>query len=114
VDAANLVEVHALQALLAVGFGMIALAIGAATGRRGLALGITSALAVLTYLVWALGSSVDALAPVEPLSPFRWFGEPQPVSNGTGWENVLVLVAIPVVAYVVARVTFERRDLGSA
>lgn len=114
VETANLGVVHVLQALLAIGFGMIALAIGAATGRRGLALGITSAVAVLTYLLWALGSSVEALAVVEPLSPFRWFGEPQPVSHGTGWENVLILAAIPVVAYVIARVTFERRDLGSA
>ncbi|MGZ8579275.1 MAG: ABC transporter permease subunit [Actinomycetota bacterium] len=114
VDITNMLVVHGLQALLAIGFGMIALAIGAATGRRSLALGATSAFAVLSYLVWALGPSVDALAKVQPLSPFRWFAEPQPLSNGTGWENVLVLTAIPLLAYVAARLTFERRDLGSA
>jgi ABC-2 type transport system permease protein len=109
----HLAAVHILQALLAIGFGMIALAIGAATGRRGLALGVTSAIAILSYLVWALGSTVDALAPVEPLSPFRWFGEPQPLADGTTWRNVVVLAAIPLFAYLVARVTFDRRDLGS-
>jgi ABC-2 type transport system permease protein len=109
----DLFVAHALQALLAIAFGMIALAIGAATGTRALAIGVTSALAVLTYLLWALAPSVDALEPVLPLSPFRWFADPQPVSNGTELVNVVVLVAIPVVAYAIAQVAFRRRDLAT-
>jgi ABC-2 type transport system permease protein len=109
----DLFVAHAMQALLAIAFGMIALAIGGATGARALAVGATSALAVLTYLVWAMAPSVDALGTVLPLSPFRWFADPQPVSNGTELVNVLVLSGIAVVAYVVAQVTFRRRDLAT-
>lgn len=109
----DLIVTHVMQALLAIAFGVIALAIGAATGTRALAIGVTSALAVLTYLVWALAPSVDALEPVLPLSPFRWFADPQPVSNGTEAVNVVVLAAISIVAYAIAHVTFRRRDLAT-
>lgn len=113
VPAADLLIAHGLQALVAIAFGTIALMVGAATGRRTLALGITSALAVLTYLVWAMGSSVPALDPLQPLSPFRWFADPQPVSGGTDPLNVVVLAAIAAVAYAIAHAAFLRRDLAT-
>lgn len=109
----DLVLVHVMQALLAIAFGSIALAIGAATGNRALAIGLTSAYAVVSYLVWAIGGSVDVLARALPLSAFRWFAEPQPLSEGTQLVNVLVLVAIAAAAYAVAHVTLQRRDLGT-
>jgi ABC-2 type transport system permease protein len=109
----DLATAHGLQALVAIDFGAVALMIGAATGNRGRAIGITSALAVAAYLVWAMASSVDWLEPLLPLSPFRWLADPQPVSNGTELVNVLVLVAIPVVAIAIALVTFRRRDLAT-
>jgi ABC-2 type transport system permease protein len=109
----DLATAHALQALVAIDFGAIALMIGAATGNRARAIGITSALAVAAYLVWAMASSVDWLEPLLPLSPFRWFADPQPVSDGTELVNVVVLVGIPVVAYAIALVAFRRRDLAT-
>ena len=109
----ELATAHALQALVAIDFGAIALMIGAATGNRGRAIGITSALAVASYLVWAMATSVGWLEPLLPASPFRWFADPQPVANGTELVNVLVLAAIPVVAYVVARLAFGRRDIAT-
>ncbi|HSL09767.1 MAG TPA: ABC transporter permease subunit [Actinomycetota bacterium] len=109
----DLLAAHAVQALLSLAFGMIALAIGAATGARALAIGVTSALAVLTYLLWALAPSVDALEPVLPLSPFRWFADPQPVAEGTELVNVVVLAAISAVAYAIGLVTFRERDLAT-
>ena len=110
---ADLATAHALQALLAIDFGAIALMLGAATGSRARAVGTTSAIAVVAYLVWAMASTVDLLEPVLPLSPFRWFADPQPVSEGTEPVNVIVLAAIPVVAYATALVTFRRRDLAT-
>jgi ABC-2 type transport system permease protein len=109
----DLLTAHALEGLVAIDFGMIALLIGAATGNRARAIGISSALAVAAYLVWAMATTVDWLEPLLPLSPFRWFADPQPVSNGTELVNVAVLVAIPVVAYAIALVLFRRRDLAT-
>jgi ABC-2 type transport system permease protein len=110
---ADLATAHALQALVAIDFGAIALMVGAATGNRSRAVGITSALAVVAYLVWAMASTVDWLQPLLPLSPFRWFADPQPVSNGTELANVIVLVAIPALAYAIALAAFRRRDLAT-
>jgi len=54
---------------------------------------------------------VNGLAPLRPLSPFRWYLEPDPLRfELRGW-NVLVLAAIAAVAYAVAWWSFERRDL---
>ena len=96
---------------LAITFGTIALAVGSYTGRRGLANGITGALATITYVLNVLAPAVDALAPLRPLSPFRWYLEPDPLVTGITVENVLVLAGITLVATAVALLVFERRDL---
>lgn len=99
--------------LVGLAFGAIALAIGCATGHRGLALGITGAFAVFSFVVNALAPSVDALGWVRPLSPFRWYLDPDPLVSGITAANVLVLIGITVAGYLVAWVTFERRDLAA-
>jgi beta-exotoxin I transport system permease protein len=97
--------------LLAVSFGTIALAVGCATGRRGLAFGITGGVATLTYIFDVLAPAVQALHPLQPFSPFRWYLEPDPLVAGLSATNVLVLLAITAVAYLAAWWSFERRDL---
>jgi ABC-2 type transport system permease protein len=99
--------------LLALAFGAIALAIGCATGHRGLALGITGGFAVFAFVINALAPSVDALGWLRPLSPFRWYLDPDPLVSGVTPVNVLVLGAITVVGYVMAALAFERRDLAA-
>lgn len=100
-----------LQALLALGFGFIALAIGAVTGNRSQAIAISSGTATLAYLLWAIGANLDVLRFVIPLSPFRWFTEPQPLRDGLAAVNLVVLLGIPVIAYLVAWFRLDRRDL---
>jgi ABC-2 type transport system permease protein len=97
--------------LLAITFGTIALAVGCFTGRRALADGITGGLATLTYVLNVLSTAVPALAPLRPLSPFRWYLEPNPLIHGVTAVSVLVLVAITALAFVAAWFSFERRDL---
>jgi ABC-2 type transport system permease protein len=97
--------------LLAVAFGTIALAIGCATGHKGLANGVTGGLATVTYVLNVLAPAVDGLSFFRPLSPFRWYLEPDPLVSGLATTNVIVLIAITAVAYAIAWITFERRDL---
>jgi ABC-2 type transport system permease protein len=97
--------------LLEVAFGTMALAIGCVTGRRGLAIAVAGALATITYVLNVLASSVVALAPLRPLSPFRWYLEPDPLINGVAAVNIAVLVGITAVVYITAGFSFERRDL---
>ena len=99
--------------LLALAFGSIALAVGCATGHKGLAIGLTGAFAAAAFIVNVLAPSVGGLQPLRPLSPFRWYFEPDPLVTGLHTENVLVLLGTIVVALVIAYVTFERRDLSA-
>jgi ABC-2 type transport system permease protein len=97
--------------LLAVAFGTIALAVGCFTGRRSLAAGVTGAVATSAYVINILAQVVGALSPLRPLSPFRWYLDPDPLLHGVGAANVVVLGAITVVAYGAAWCSLERRDL---
>lgn len=97
--------------LLAVTFGSIALVVGCYAGRRALANGIAGALATVTYVLNVLASAVPGLASLRPLSPFRWYLEPDPLLHGVGAVNVIVLVGTTAVAYALAWWSFEHRDL---
>jgi ABC-2 type transport system permease protein len=99
--------------LVGLAFGAIALAIGCATGHRGLALGVTGAFAAFSFVINALAPSVDALSWLRPLSPFRWYLDPDPLVSGVTPVNVLVLAGVVAIGYVVAWLTFERRDLAA-
>ncbi len=100
-----------MLALTAIAFGAIALAVGAATGRRVAANATAGAVAVVSLIVNALAPTVTALEPLRPLSLFRWYLEPDPLTAGFQLQNVLVLVAVAVVAYAIAHVTLTRRIL---
>ena len=99
--------------LVGMSFGAISLAIGCATGRRALALGITSSFAGFAYVVNVLAPVVSLLRPLRPISPFRWYLEPDPLVNGVNPAGVLVLAGITLVALIVAFFGFESRDLAA-
>jgi ABC-2 type transport system permease protein len=99
--------------LLALAFGSIALAIGAATGNKTLAIGAPSGFALASFLVKTFAPSVDALEPLNLLSPFHYYIDHDPLRTGFNGVDILVLASMSVVAVAVALVTFERRDLAS-
>lgn len=94
-------------------FGCLALAVGAATGRRSLAIGISSACALAAYLLFVAGELVDAVRPWQPLSPFNQAMSGGPV--GAGFQ--LAHLAMPLTAAVIlalALPVFAHRDIGVA
>ena len=99
--------------LLAMAFGAIALAIGCATGRRALAVGVTAGIAAGTWLMDLLVPAIDSIAWLQQLSPFHYYMQPEPMMNGMGWGGSAVLVGIAAVAFSAALVLFERRDLAA-
>ena len=109
----DLLAACTMLALLGLAFGGMALAIGTATGRRTLALAVAGSLAVLAFIVNAVGPTVDWLRPLRPLSPFRWYQDPDVLSGGLHPTNVLVLSGVALVTYAIAQLAFERRDLAS-
>jgi len=109
----SLVGACGMLALLAISFGAIALAISTASGRRSLANAVAGAIAVISLVLNALAAQVSALDPIRPLSPFRWYLDPDPLTTPLQPVNVLVLVGIAVVAFLLALFAFDRRDLAA-
>ncbi|MBA3875335.1 MAG: ABC transporter permease [Anaerolinea sp.] len=98
--------------LLGFALGGLALALGALTGRRWLAAGVSLMVAIAGFFLNGLGALVDWLEPWRPISPFYHYISNDPLTNGLDPGNVLVLVAWAVVGGVIAVVAFERRDLA--
>ena len=99
--------------LLGLGFGTVALAIGAGTGSKGLAIGVPSGIALVTFILNALAPSVDWLEPFRLVSPFYYYSGSQPMLNGLDPVHAFALAAITVVSLGVALWMFERRDLAA-
>ncbi|MCU0270371.1 MAG: ABC transporter permease [Acidimicrobiales bacterium] len=93
-------------------FGLIALAVSAGTGRRALAVGVTSAVAGLSYLLFLMGRLVDAFEPYLVLSPFH-----QALSEGPLGPDLppimATMVATGLVALVASVPVFHHRDLAT-
>lgn len=102
-----------MATLLGWAFGSIALAIACWSGNRGMAIGLTGAILVVTYFVNALAVLVDALDRIQGISPFYYYLGNDPLRNGIDLGHAAVLLAIAVVGYAVALVAFERRDLAA-
>jgi len=99
--------------LLAILFGTVALAVGAGTGRRGVARGSAAALAVTAYLLSSLSELVTWLRHARPASPWYHAIGVDPLRNGFLVAHLAVLVAVALVFLVAAVVLFERRDLAT-
>ena len=97
--------------LLGTEFGLVALAVSAATGRRGLAMGLASGFAGASYVLYVAGQLLDSLRPYVKFSPFY-----QAISGGPLAPNLpLMVVAMPLVGLAVFATSvpiFDRRDLA--
>ena len=95
--------------LLVLAHATIAFAVGAATGRRSVALGTAAAVAVVGFVLDAIGPTVQ-LAWMTAISPFSWMLGPDPLAEGfdIGFVRLAVVALVAAVAGLVA---FERRDL---
>jgi len=107
----NLTAAAAAVALLAIGFGAIALFVGAATGSRGTAIGVTAALAVAAYLVNSLAAIVSQLGSLQKLTPFYHYESPDPLRNGFAGGHLAVLLLLFAIGAIGALVVVDRRDI---
>ena len=85
--------------------------LGCWLGRRGLAIGITSALAVASYLVNAFAPAVEGIEWAAKLTPFYYFTEGPPLAEGLDPAHSAVLAGIATVALLGSVLTFDRRDV---
>ena len=106
----NIVAGVAALTLLGLVHALLALAVGAATGRPGVALGVAIVAAVLGYFSHNLGPTV--LEGVERLSPFHWAYGNTPLADGFDEIGLGLLLLAAVAVFVAGLVAFPRRDLG--
>jgi ABC-2 type transport system permease protein len=112
VGAGDLAGAVLAMALLGIEFGWLALAVGAATGRRAIAIAVASVAAVGAYVLYVAGQLVDSISPWQPLSPFHQALEGGPLGAGLpaayGW---MPLAGLAVLA--LALPLFNRRDIAA-
>lgn len=107
----NLAQAGVALFLLTFLHGAIALAAGAATGRRGLAIGAGAGVAVAGYLLQILGAFVDWLDRLRWLSPMHHYASDEALTGTWQPVHAAVFIGASVVVLAVAFWGFGRRDL---
>lgn len=100
-------------ALLALVFGSLALAMGAATGHATASRAVPAIVAVLAYVVNGLGSVISWLEPVRKFSPFYQYIGHDPLHSGFSIAALLVAAATIAALTAAAVLTLRRRDLAA-
>lgn len=103
-------NVHVL--FFAAFFGAVSYAVGAATGRRGLAVGAGAAVGVFGFAANGILPQVDGLGWIEGWSSFHWLNGSVPLKNGVDLGALLLMGLLTTVLVAVGTWGFERRDIG--
>jgi ABC-2 type transport system permease protein len=99
-------------ALFGACLGALAFAVGAATGRRALALGVSAGVAVLAYLANGVFPQVQGLEWTRDVSPWHWYLGGEPLKNGLQAGDALLLLAVTLVLVAAGTLVFNRRDVA--
>ena len=97
--------------LLASASAMLAAGIGAATGKRSLASGITAGVLVVGWLLNAIQQLADVLSWTKYISVFWYYNGNNVLMNGLNGWHAAVLAAVAVTAFAAGALVFQRRDL---
>lgn len=108
---AHVLEVAVAVFLLGLDFGLLALAIGAATGHRGFTLGVTTAIAAVSYLLSSLAPVVHWLRPGRYLSLLYWSIGNDQLANGVSGLDAAVLVGVSICGLGASIAAFRTLDL---
>ena len=107
----NVAAVSVAVALMGLDFGLVAMAVGALTGRKATALGIGTAVAAASYLVSSLAPVVSWLDPAKYASLLYWSVGDNQLGNGVSVGDFAVLLVVFVAALCAVVVAFRRLDL---
>jgi ABC-2 type transport system permease protein len=91
----------------------IAFLVGAVTGNRGRAIGVTTGIAVASYVFYTLSNLTGSLKFLTWLSSWRWYITGAMFIHGLGWEVVLPFL-LAAACGGVGWIAFQRRDLHTA
>ncbi|MEV3926875.1 ABC transporter permease subunit [Actinomadura coerulea] len=99
-------------ALLALVFGALSTALGAATGKgRAFVFGVTAGTGVLAYALNGFATQIGA-GRLRVLTPFHYYIGGEPLKNGFRLADAAVLTAVATTLVALGAWRFGRRDLG--
>ena len=90
----------------------VAVCVGAITGKRTMALGLSMALAVALFVLYSLAPLVSFLDSTVSFNPMQWTIGSQPLFNGTSIGYSLAVFATTLPLLIASVVFFERRDIS--
>lgn len=99
--------------LLTLIFAGLAFSLGAATGKKGLSVGIASGVAFLSYLISSLAPSVNSLQDIQKASIFYYYNTPLVTEHGFTTSHLIFMIVILVLILYVGVTLFNRRDLNT-
>jgi ABC-2 type transport system permease protein len=108
----QIVAATTATALLALSFAALAFAVGAASGRRSMAISTASAVALVGFVIEGLAAQVKGLQPIREASPWHWLLGTDPLRNGLTWHAWVLPVIVSLVFFVIGTLVFARRDLS--
>lgn len=97
--------------LLGAAFGLLALAVGATTGNRGLALAVAGAAATVSYVLSALAPAVGWMHPLRFASLFYYSVGNHQLDHGLTLASAGVLTGTCAVLVALCLVTFAKLDI---
>ena len=107
----DLAGITAGVVLLGIDFGMLAVALGSWTGRRGTALGVTATIAAASYLISSLAPVVAWIRPARFASLFYWSVGNSQLSTGLTGASAAVLAAVGIALVIASAVAIGQQDL---
>jgi len=110
----NLVAGLVSVILLSLFFGTLALAVGAATGSRTLALSVAAGLALVNYLVKTMAGNVESMDTLQRFLPLYYYlsDDSNPLQQGFNAVHAAVLLTGVGIFLAVALFAFQRRDVA--
>jgi ABC-2 type transport system permease protein len=111
IGAGDLAAVAAHLLMFALAVGALTLALGAGTGRRGLAAGTAAAITLAMYLLNGLAPTVHTISWLKYLTVFHYYEGSDPITTGADPAGLAILAAVTAVLTATALATFRHRDL---
>ena len=111
VTIAHVASVSVATFLMGMDFGLVAMAAGAMTGKRGVAIGTATALAAASYLISSLALVAPWIRPGRYASLFYWSVGNSQITQGLSPGDYTVLIITGLCALTTATLAFRRLDI---
>ncbi len=93
--------------------GFLALAIGAWTGNRGMAAGISTGVMIVSIFATGLLPLIEGWEDLAKIFPWYYLNSSEPLLNGIDWGHIGIMAACTAAFFIVSIIGVNRRDLKS-